>query len=686
MNVPRNAENPTTRSRRIGRLLSRAASVRRFVTVTVTATAMSVVAVSALVCTPVRALSVDDARHLLNRTGFGAAPHEINRLLPLSRAAAVDLLLSELTSEASSSPPAFLEAPIDDYLQRLNDYAPASMIAQGANTAPLKPSSKKMLTHLGMQEMAQLRVWWLDQMTSTRSPLSERLALFWHGHFTSKYFDVLMPRLMFEQLQTIRQTGATDFKTLLSAMLRDPALLIFLDNAVSTRRVPNENLARELLELFTLGVGHYQERDIKEMARALVGNSVDFGGTYRYLYRRDQADMGEKTILGKTGKFQHDDAVTLLLEHPRTATYVTEKLYREFVATEVDDTVIAALANAFRTSGYTVVPLLRSLFLSDEFWKPKNRAQLVKSPIELLVGFSRSMALWQPDGQLIDSYAHQLGQQLFEPPSVQGWNGGFAWLNAESIMQRRRMVERLWATETGGRNALLAGPDDLIVRYAAEAGKDGVAQFSVVVAGTAVFQGAAESAAHIDIEGVNRPNPAWDTVVVPRSRLPKEVRDVRILFHQDTPKTTLFINWVQVDGKRMPAYLSQQRFGAKQRCPTEVLGGMYCSSELRFDIPRVNTESRAATLADRKNGIVNQHIENGTARMPLAMRPGARSLTQLQNFNFSEFVHLGAAQPEPQPLFESVLATSPLFQIATPDANLRSQLKALTLDPAYNLK
>lgn len=623
---------------------------------------------------PAAALTVDEARHLLVRTGFGAAPHEIRALLPLTRAQAVERLIASLDAAPPlPPPPAFLAEPITEYRERLADYLPAALA--GRNDAPPVGVDEPALTHRGMQEMAQLRTWWLDRMLSTPAPFAERLALFWHGHFTSKYFDVLGPRLMHDQLQSIRAHGTRSFAALLHAMLRDPALLIFLDNAVSTRERPNENLARELLELFTLGVGHYEEADIKALARILSGHSVDFAGDWRYRVRPEELDTGPKRLFGREGAWTLDDAERLILEHPRTALLIAEKFQREFIAPEADAREAERLAAVLRAHRYELRPFLRALLRGDAFWAPANRGQLVKSPVELLVGFVRSTGLALPDlGALADD-TRLLGQDLFEPPSVQGWKQGLGWLNPQSIALRTERLAALWHCREAGRDALRAEPGDLLLRFSAERLGAAPVRLAVHVDGREVARAQARCPAETLGAGQAAGKPGWDLLRVPRAQLPARPRRIEVVFERDSgQQANLFVNWIQLGGRRLPVHLAEIVWDAGESCSAQVPRGMlYCPGRARFDLDAIERRQAGAepTLYDRRHGAVNAVIESATARQPLALRPAALTRAQLRRDSASRWQGL--------PLPAALLSV---------DALLASdhRLEALLLDPAFNLK
>lgn len=636
------------------------------------------------------ALTVDEARHLLTRTGFGAAPHEIRTLLPLTKEQAVDHLLDGLSTAEVATAPAFLNEPMADYLQRLGDRAPADLVGLARSVTPMSTQDTTHLIHQGMQEMAQLRVWWLDQMISTPSPMAERLALFWHGHFTSKYFSVRAPRLMFDQLQKIRTLGSRNFADLLAAMMRDPAMLIFLDNALNRRQSPNENFARELLELFTLGVGNYREQDIKEFARILAGHSVDFTGSWGYLTRPQEMDTGVKTFLGQTGPWALEDALRILLANPRTARYIAGKFHQEFVSPKTDAAEIDRLATVLRNNQYEMRPFLRALFLGKEFWTPANRGQLVKSPVELLVGLVRSFGVASPDLEMLNTYAHILGQELFEPPTVQGWLGGMNWLSASAIASRASMINAMWTSRPAGVEYLAAGPNDLLVRYSAESNGKVPARFHVQVNGQEVYRGQARWPSDTAGQGQLSPKPAWDIARVPRDRLPANIETINVVFEKpqgDYPN--MFLNWVQVDGKRLPAYLTTVKFDPVQDCSeTQVPRGMmYCSADARFDLARIAGAQGLpdTTLYDRVNGPVNSIIESGTSRVALAMRPAARTREALMQTVAAQWTSLTGGGRRAD-LLAATTAVAPLQPASAQPRNTEEFLKGVALDPTYNLK
>jgi uncharacterized protein (DUF1800 family) len=373
------------------------------------------------------AMGYDDARHLLNRTGFGAGDAEIREYAVLDRAEAVDRLLAATRQEASLGPPAFVNDPFSPYY-RLRQ---------------MSPEERKVEQRKLVEQGFELRAWWLREMALGPSPLTERMTLFWHNHFATSQQKVRSPGLMYRQNALLRREALGNFGTLLRDVAKDPAMLVYLDNAGSRRQAPNENFAREVMELFTLGEGHYTEHDIKEAARAFTGWSID-RETGEFTYRRIWHDYGEKTVLGKTGRLDGDDVIDALLARPETAEFITGKLWREFVSPRPDAQEVRRLAAVFRDSRYGIKPLVRAMLTSDAFWAPENRGALIKSPVDLVVGTMRTFGIHPFDLRPAVFACAALGQNPFSPPNVKGWPGAEAWINSATLLGRRQWLERVF--------------------------------------------------------------------------------------------------------------------------------------------------------------------------------------------------------------------------------------------------
>jgi len=375
---------------------------------------------------PALALDAADARHLLARTGFGATIEEAAALAPLNRDQAVRQIFDGARREAVTPGPEWLAAkePAFSALGRLN------------------ADDRKAQQDKTNRQVQELKGWWFDEMLATPSPFTERMTLFWHNHFTSSLRKTRSPVLHYRQNALLRREGLGSFATLLREVSRDPVMLDYLDNRLNRWERPNENFARELLELFTLGEGHYSERDIKEAARAFTGWTTD-QGRERFVDNVRIHDPDSKTFLGRTGRFDGDDILKIILQQPRTAEFVAEKLWREFVSPTPDKAEIKRLAAVFRDGNYEIKPLMLALLTSDAFWAQKNRGELIKSPVELLVGTVRFFKETPADGESLARYGRRLGQDVFDPPNVKGWAGYTAWISTDTLLAREQFLQRL---------------------------------------------------------------------------------------------------------------------------------------------------------------------------------------------------------------------------------------------------
>ena len=378
-------------------------------------------------------LGFDDARHLLSRAGFAAPPAEVDSVSRLTREQAVDRLLAGASQARVTPPPAWVREPV----------TPATQLRD------MSRDERQQWQRTNVARGFDMRGWWLQEMVVTPSPLAERMTLFWHNHFVSSQQKVRQPQYLYRQNLLLREHALGNFGTLLHAVARDPAMVIYLDNASNRKGQPNENFAREVMELFTLGEGNYSERDIKEAARAFTGWSID-GATGEFLFRKPAHDDGIKTVLGQSGPFDGDAVLDVLLAQPQTAEFIVRKLWREFVSPTVSDTdaaEIKRIAGVFRESRYDIRVALRALLTSDAFYAPQYRATLVKSPVELVVGTLRQFQFTTGDVAPFTLVTGQLGQVLFAPPNVKGWPGGEAWINSTTLLARKQFLDRLFRSE-----------------------------------------------------------------------------------------------------------------------------------------------------------------------------------------------------------------------------------------------
>lgn len=380
-------------------------------------------------------MTFEDARHLLARTGFGGTPADIRPLMALSREAAVDHLLAGVGQPATSTPPSSV----------------LTALPPPDGLSGMLPEQKKALELARHDQGLALKSWWYQECLATPSPLTERMTLFWHNHFTSSLHKVRWPAFLYRQNVLLRRHALGSFRELLFHMAKDPAMILYLDTQSNHRTHPNENFARELFELFTLGEGHYTERDIQEAARAFTGWHVALHQGGLFTFNRRQHDDGVKEVLGRTGRFDGDDILALTLEEPACAPYVTAKLWREFVSDDPDPREVARLAALFRHHDYQLAPLLRELLTLPQFWSPETRGVLVKSPVELLVGTMRLLAGPITDTTILAQYGKRLGQDLFDPPNVKGWPGGTRWITSATLLDRWQLLQRMWrGSELGG--------------------------------------------------------------------------------------------------------------------------------------------------------------------------------------------------------------------------------------------
>lgn len=286
------------------------------------------------------------------------------------------------------------------------------------------------------QKVRDLNLQWLDRMAAGPGALREKMALFWHGHFACRTMGQ-NPLFMQQYANTIRRHALGRFGDLLMAVSKEPAMLQFLNNQQNRKNAPNENFAREVMELFTLGRGNYAEHDIKEAARAFTGWQFTPDG--QFVFRERVHDAGDKTVFGKTGPFTGEDVVAMLLEKPQTARFITSKLYRFFVNETEDPKRVDALAGQFFKSGYDITGLMETIFNADWFYDPRHVAAHIKSPVELLAGMRHTLGVTfdQPQPQIF--VQRTLGQLLFYPPNVAGWPGGKNWIDSSSLLFRMQL-------------------------------------------------------------------------------------------------------------------------------------------------------------------------------------------------------------------------------------------------------
>ena len=402
------------------------------------------------------------AAHLLERAGFGGTPDEIERLVAMTPAEAVDHLVDYQAQPDTA--PAFEASPIwdpgmDPFPKSRADavrIARETGVSMGVEPLPegearrLQPVVNTFFYGLRSNavETQRLATWWGERMLATQRPLEERLTLFWHGHFATGNTKVRDTRMMHQQIEMLRANANGNFHDLLLGILTDPAMLVYLDNGENVKDHPNENFGRELLELFSLGVGNYTETDIREAARAFTGWTND---VLEFKFDAEQHDFDEKTFLGRSGAFDGGDIIDIILDQPAAAEFMATKLYRFFVREEIDAAVRTDLAATFRDAGYALRPLLRQIFLSRDFYSPASYATQIKSPVHLVVSTYRKLELTElPTVPDFNRLTAGLGQTVFNPPNVAGWAGGRTWVTPATLLQRGNLFRDVLYPDTDG--------------------------------------------------------------------------------------------------------------------------------------------------------------------------------------------------------------------------------------------
>jgi len=362
------------------------------------------------------------ARHLLNRAGFGIPRERVERLASMTPEDAVASLCG--FSGAAAPAPEFLMEPIPPGQLR-KQYPDLDYEAQQKFVRERRQEERKAID--------QLKAWWLARVVHTPDPLEEKLALFWHGHFAVSAQKVQYSAHMHHYYEVLRAHAAGNAKALTIAVGQTPAMLDYLDNRRSTKQKPNENWARELMELFTMGQRTYTEEDIKASARAFTGWTTD---RIAFQYNLGTHDPGEKTFLGRTGHFDGWDILHIIFEQPATAEFLSAKLWKYFAKEEVDAEAVAAMATVMRESNYELRPVLSALFHSKRFYADDIIGTQVKSPAQYVAQLCEDLGLERlPYGAMAQG-TRLLGQDLFYPPNVKGWDGNRAWINANSLLLR----------------------------------------------------------------------------------------------------------------------------------------------------------------------------------------------------------------------------------------------------------
>ena len=357
--------------------------------------------------------------HLANRAGFGMSLQQITVFEQHSTA----VLWKQYAQEHEFHPISFNTEQTDIGYTSLSK---------------LNAADKKMVQQLNRKRNIEINLNFLNEMVHSEDQLREKRAFFWHGHFASR---VINSNFSAHILNEIRKNALGNFRNLLFAVSKAPAMLNFLNNQQNKKGHPNENFAREVMELFTMGRGNYTESDVREAARAFTGWSYDKDA--QFLERKKFHDSGSKTFLGRTGNFDGNAILDIILEQPATARFITDKLYRFLVNEQVDQKIVDTLSKDFFDSGYNIMQLLDSIFTATWFYDSKNVGNRIKSPVELMAGIMRMLPMEIANPENLIVYQKLLGQMLLYPPNVAGWPSGKAWIDSSTLLLRMQLPQ-IW--------------------------------------------------------------------------------------------------------------------------------------------------------------------------------------------------------------------------------------------------
>lgn len=396
--------------------------------------------------------TTQEVQHLLGRIELAIAPSRVQRFTQMTCLETVDAILREAAEAPLPQPPSWVQEPWVNTERRYADTTPEEFRGKhGATNRRYR------------EETADLRRWWFAQMVDSPVPLREVMTLFWHGHFASSIGKVLISQAMYHQNAKQRQLAVGNFRDLLREMVLDGAMMIYLDLEDSDRKSPNENFARELFELFALGVDNYDQADIREAARALSGLILDApedhplpnrptDPTDNRRFTRDGItprldpalhDAGSKTIFGTQGRFGVEEVIELTVSQPTCGPFLAGKLIDYFGVDDPQGAVQARMADAFQVSGFEISAMLRVLWSAPEFYSPESRGKLIKSPLALLAGACRQLEAKLEFTPGINRYTTAMGQELFNPPNVKGWPGGKTWIGSGTLALRYHLADVL---------------------------------------------------------------------------------------------------------------------------------------------------------------------------------------------------------------------------------------------------
>ncbi|HEX3468417.1 MAG TPA: DUF1800 domain-containing protein [Candidatus Elarobacter sp.] len=382
------------------------------------------------------------AAHLLRRAGFGGSPADVARFTAMSPRDAVDALLRFDAAGSLPDRPALTDPPVPPRgLYRGVLMQQQQGMAVDQQTADARKAFQMENNRTRRQNLLAMQTWWLERMIATPAPLQEKMTLFWHGHFTSSPEKGTTAQELLMQNQLFREYALGNVRDLALHVSQDPAMLRYLDNNVNVKAHPNENYARELMELFTLGIGNYTEQDIRESARAFTGWTFQRNpdGTGTFYDNARTHDNGTKTFLGQSGNFSGADIVNIIFQQPAAARWFAAKLLAFFVYQDPEPALVDQVAAELRKNNFELRPVMSTMLRSNVFFSDRAYRALVKSPVEFVVGTHQLFGV--PEVSLIElGTLRQMGQVLFYPPNVKGWDGGAAWLSSQTILTRENFA------------------------------------------------------------------------------------------------------------------------------------------------------------------------------------------------------------------------------------------------------
>jgi uncharacterized protein (DUF1800 family) len=376
----------------------------------------------------------ESAAHLLNRAAFGPTPDEIAAAHKKGLVATVEDLV-EVKAEAANVPPPEWAHPRNIREVRMG-------VRESKDNPEQRQEKLREIRMMEGKEILDLRGWWLQRMMTGPAPLLEKMTLFWHGHFATSVQKVKDAYWMWLENDTLRRNALGNFGVLTKKISRDPAMMIYLDLQQSRQEHPNENWARELMELFTVGIGNYSEQDIRESARAFTGYRLDMT-IQQFRFAPFQQDKGTKTFMGRTGALSGDDIIDTLLRQPACAQFIGRKLWRFFVEDDPSPQIVDAVASRIRAHNYEMRPVLREIFSSTEFYSDRAMRTQIKSPVQYLLQTAKLLDTPLPSPLVSQNAMRQMGQILFAPPNVKGWDGGKAWITTSTLLFRYNFANYL---------------------------------------------------------------------------------------------------------------------------------------------------------------------------------------------------------------------------------------------------